>query len=101
MYFNWHWEDSCEAAIFCPELTDNTCGDYGLNLITYDTNAICQQDHLYETVLYDQAVLKLWYVPGSLFNLQCYFWCNNSLAAKFWNSSYDAEILIKVVRQVE
>ena len=97
MYFNWHWEDSCTASIFCPEMTHNTCGDYGLNLLTDHSYPICHEDLLYQTDLTDQATINLWYVPGAVFGLQCYFWCNNSLAAKFWNSSYDAEILIKVV----
>ena len=101
--FTWHWEAPCEASIYCTHLKDNICGDYGLKMVLEDKKSkdICQESVYTKFLLHSEAQLSLWFINGKLdFNARCYFWCQNDLAAKFWNTSLDTRLLIDLVREL-
>ena len=93
--FTWLWEKTCEQTIYCPLLSGNTCGDYGLTL--NNDQDICQQSTIYKSDLKHKSSLELWFENSANISLHCYYWCHNNVAAMFWNTSLDTDLLIDIV----
>ena len=92
--FTWLWDKTCVQKLYCPLLSGNICGDYGLSLNDED---ICHSSTIFKSILKHESVLELWYQDSANISLHCYYWCHNNVAAMFWNTSLDTELLIDIV----
>lgn len=96
----WHWDEPCEENLHCPFLSSNICESFGL--ILNDKIDICQSNKSYILEQSkDPMSLELWFKNNSAFDYQCYFWCHNDLATRFWNSSLDTDLLIDVQKRTK
>ncbi|TRY78589.1 hypothetical protein TCAL_04995 [Tigriopus californicus] len=78
--FQWLWEEPCHVMFVCNQLTDNICGDYGLELEQADASEnreICFPQRIYESQLgfYYNLKVSFWYLQKAKFNVECHFWC--------------------------
>ena len=58
---------------------------------------ICHTNSIYKTNLEHRSSFKLWYQNSANISIHCYYWCHNNVAAIFWNTSHDTDLLIEIV----
>ena len=75
--FSWPRSEVCYAHFACTTLGGNICGSYGLSVGASQNQSVCLKNVLYEDELgeNDAARLELWYLEGTDYHAECYFWC--------------------------
>ena len=93
----WHWEEPCEEFFYCHHLSSNVCEDFGIDI---GQESICHSQKIYRSTLFDETSIELWWTADGNFDLRCHYWCHNDVAALFWNSSIDTNLLLDIVSSI-
>lgn len=102
----WYGQENCTFGIICSKLSDNPCGDYGLEVeIDGDddkVDKICHAKQLQTYILAtgDKAKISLWYTGNFTSQVTCYYWCTPSgeIPAKPKSERLDKDVLNDLVK---
>lgn len=80
----WLQSQTCYLSLMCSLMNGNVCSLAGIEMNTYNkSQSICLENFNYQDVLETHDILNLtfWQHPMAIYNMECYFWCQDSLVS--------------------